>query len=159
VLLVGSSGAGKSTLAAALAARLDLPAVDLDSGIARRAGKPIAAIFAEDGEPVFRDLEAQTLGGCLGSPAVVALGGGAWETGSVRQQAFESGFAVLWLAETPERCWARAGGDPSRPLAASRSEFMLRHRTRIARWSGLPCILPLRRTADDLAAALAARLD
>ena len=159
LVLAGGSGAGKSTLAAALATRLGMPAVDLDECVSRRAGKAIADIFAQDGEGAFRELEALELEACLRSPAIVALGGGAWETDAVRRMADASGFAVLWLAETPENCWKRAGGDSARPLATTRSAFMARHRQRIRRWSGLPCVLPLGRSAPALAEALGAALD
>lgn len=159
VVLAGSSGAGKSTLAAALAERLDLPAMDLDARIARRTGKAIADIFAQEGEGAFREFEAQELEACLRFPAIVAVGGGAWETEAVRRMAESSGFAILWLAETPQKCWERAGGDPSRPLATTRSAFMARHRQRIRRWSGLPCVLPLGRSAAALAEALEPALD
>lgn len=159
ILLAGSSGAGKSALASALAARLGLACVDLDDRISRRNGRSIPDLFAEGGEGFFRELEARELAGCLAQPAVVALGGGAWETGEVRRLAADSGFAVLWLAERPDLCWERAGGDPGRPLAVSRSDFMARHRQRIQRWSALPCVLPLARTPAALAEALAAALD
>ena len=159
ILLAGSSGAGKSALAAALAARLGLSLVDLDDRIVAEVGRSIPAIFDQEGEAGFRDLEAQLLKEELNRPAVVALGGGAWETDAVRQAAAGSGFALLWLAETPERCWSRAGGDPGRPLAASRAEFLARHRQRIRRWSALPCVLPLGRTPQALARALAPALD
>lgn len=159
ILLAGSSGAGKSALAAAMAARLGMPLVDLDERIAAREGRSIPALFAEAGEAGFREIEAQVFKEELGRPAVVALGGGAWETETVRQAAAGSGFAPLWLAETPERCWSRAGGDPGRPLAASRTGFLARHRQRIRRWSALPCVLPLGRTPQALAQALAPALD
>jgi thiamine-phosphate diphosphorylase len=159
LLLTGSSGAGKSTLAVELSRRLGLPAIDLDEQIARRAGRSIPEIFEHAGETAFRQLEAQELATHLGSPAVVALGGGAWETESLRRQAGQSGFAILWLAETPARCWARAGGDPSRPLAVAPELFLGRHRQRIGRWSELPCVLPLGRTAAALAEALVRALD
>jgi shikimate kinase len=159
ILLAGSSGAGKSALAAALAERLGLPAVDLDERIAAREGRSIPALFSGIGEAGFRVAEARALEPELGRPAVVALGGGAWETETVRRAAAESGFATLWLAERPEHCWSRAGGDPGRPLAASRALFMTRHRERIQRWSALPCVLPLGRTPQDLAEALVRALD
>lgn len=159
VLLAGSSGAGKSAFAEALAARAELPAIDLDLRIAEQTGQCIPEIFANLGESAFREMEASHLEACLRTPAVVALGGGAWETAGVRTLAEASGFAVLWLAERPELCWARAGGDPDRPLAASRTGFMARHRARIARWSTLPCVLPLGRSPEALAAALVDGLD
>ena len=38
--------------------RLGWDWIDADDEIERRAGKPISRIFAEQGEPAFRDLEA-----------------------------------------------------------------------------------------------------
>jgi thiamine-phosphate diphosphorylase len=159
VALVGSSGAGKSTLGGKLAAQLRLPFVDLDQEIAAVAGRTIPDIFREEGEPAFRSRERDACLGALAQPAVVALGGGAWESESIRQALGLSGFAVFWLAEIPRRCWARAKRDPGRPLAASREVFFARHRARIAAWSALPVVLPLGRSAREVSAALASALD
>lgn len=156
ILLAGSSGAGKSTLGAVLAARLALPFHDLDDRIEARAGKTIPAIFAQEGEAAFRALEAELLPALLASPSVVALGGGAWEAEAVRRAAEEAGAAVLWLAERPEACWARVAADPQRPLAQDRGIFLARHRARIARWSTLPCVLPLGRGPEEIVDGLLA---
>jgi thiamine-phosphate diphosphorylase len=158
VLLAGSSGAGKSTLGRVLAAELALPFHDLDMAIEARAGKPIPAIFAEDGEAAFRAHEADLLPTLLAAPAVIALGGGAWESAEVRAAAEAAGFATLWLAEPPATCWARVAADPHRPLAQDRGAFLARHRMRLARWSLLPCILPLGRGPEEIGRALAARV-
>jgi thiamine-phosphate pyrophosphorylase len=155
LLLTGSSGAGKSTLGKVLALELDLPFHDLDRAIATRAGKSIPAIFLEDGEGAFRAHEAAVLPALLSEPAVIALGGGAWESATVRRAAETAGFQALWVAENPATCWDRVAADPHRPLAADRGIFMARHRDRMARWSRLPCVLPLGRGAEDLGRALA----
>ena len=156
VLLAGSSGAGKSTLGAALAEGLGLPFHDLDAAIEAAEGQAVAAIFAARGEAAFRALESAHLAPLLERPCVVALGGGAWETEAVRLAAAASGFAALWLAEPPARCWARVAGDPARPLAQDRDAFMARHRARLPRWAELPCILPFGRGAAEVARALLA---
>jgi thiamine-phosphate pyrophosphorylase len=158
VLLAGSSGAGKSTLGAALAAGLGLPFQDLDKVIEARAGRAIPAIFAAEGEAAFRALEAAVLPDLLASPSVVALGGGAWEIPAVRAAAGAAGAAVLWLAERPGACWARAAADPQRPLAQDRAAFLARHQARLARWSLLPCLLPLGRSPEEIVAALLGRV-
>ncbi|MCU0502928.1 MAG: shikimate kinase, partial [Anaerolineae bacterium] len=78
IVLTGFMGAGKTVTGQEVAARLGRPFVDLDDIIVARAGKPIPAIFAEDGEPAFRAIEAAI---CeeFSAPAglVIAVGGGA----------------------------------------------------------------------------------
>ena len=154
VALVGGSGCGKSTLARKLGSLLDLTVKDLDEIIADRAGKSIPRIFAEDGEPTFRRMETEVTCEAFQTPAVLALGGGAWESESIRVAARSSGYAVLWIAENPDRIWNRIAQDPGRPLAQDRKIFLARWRARMPRWMELPMILPLGRTPDQLAITL-----
>jgi len=154
IALVGGSGSGKSTLARELGVRLGLPVKDLDEVVVERAGKSIARIFAEDGEPVFRRLEAEVTCEAFHTPAVLALGGGAWETASIREAARLSDMAVLWIAENPVRIWDRVAHDPVRPLAQDRLGYMTRWKTRTPRWMEASMVLPLGRPASELAAFL-----
>jgi len=157
VVLLGGSGAGKSTLARHLAHCLGLAALDADQRVEAASGATIAEIFAGQGEAGFRALEASAVRGCLEAPAVVALGAGAWQDPDTRAAVRASGFAALWVAEVPERAWARVGGDPHRPLATTRAQFMARWAQRSAAWSEAPMVLPLGRSPRALAEALAAR--
>ena len=159
IALVGSSGSGKSTLASALGPRLGLPVLDLDAHITEITGHSIADIFEIRGEAEFRQLEVEVLRSNLGQPSVMALGGGAWASPGVRDAVIASGFAVLWIAETPEACWSRIAADPSRPLAKDRDEFLRRHRMRMHHWRELPMALPLGHGADEIAKRLSAALD
>ena len=154
VAILGGSGAGKSTLGRTLALRLSLPFHDLDEAIEQAQGQPVSAIFAERGESAFRALESEALPGLLASPAVVALGGGAWEAPANRQAVARAGFAPLWLAEPPGRAWDRVAQDPHRPLAQDRTAFLARYAARAAAWSLAPVALPFGRRPEDLAAAL-----
>jgi len=154
VVILGGSGAGKSTLGRKLAFRRALPFHDLDEVIEARLGRPVAEIFAESGEAAFRALEAELLPGLLTSPAVVALGGGAWEAVANREAVAASGFAPLWLAESPARAWERAGRDPNRPLAQDRAAFMARWRTRMPAWSQADLLLAFGHSSRELVSAL-----
>ncbi len=70
--------------------------------IERRAGKSIARIFAEDGEPAFRDLEAQVVADlCREERLVLAAGGGAPLRAESRR-AMREGGKVVWLTARPE---------------------------------------------------------
>jgi len=133
---------------------MGIEAMDLDERIAQKAGTSIAELFGR-GEAHFRDIEAGCLPECMERPAVLALGAGAWQQAPVRRLVAESGWDVLWLAENPATAWARVGGDPARPLASDRAEFMRRWHSRMAEWSLLPSILPLGRTPEELAELLA----
>lgn len=156
--LVGGSGSGKSTLGRLLGAELGLPFWDLDEVIVRKAGKSIARIFAEDGEPAFRRLEADATCEAFRKPAVLALGGGAWESAVIREAAGRAGYAPLWIAVNPGAIWERVAHDPVRPLAQDRSSYLERWRIRHVRWSAVPMILPLGRSAEVLAQTLASLL-
>jgi shikimate kinase len=77
IALIGFMGAGKSAVGRALAAKLDMEFIDLDSLIQQTAGRPIADIFTRDGESAFRRMEAQiTRQAAAKEQAVIACGGG-----------------------------------------------------------------------------------
>jgi len=154
IVLLGGSGAGKTTLGRELARRLALPFQDLDTAIESHDGRPVREIFAVDGEPAFRFLEGKVLPGLLAAPAVVALGGGAWEAPANRAAVAAAGFAPLWLAVAPDRAWARVGQDPRRPLARDRATFMARWAARLPAWSLAPMALPFGHSSRELASAL-----
>ena len=71
LVLIGYRATGKTTLARHLAQRLGWDWIDADVEIERRAGKSIARIFAEQGEPAFRDLEAAVIADLCGRPRLV----------------------------------------------------------------------------------------
>jgi shikimate kinase len=78
VALIGLMGAGKSTIGRRLARELAMPFIDSDQLIVAAAKRSIGEIFAEEGEAGFRVREFAVLRDALcGSPAVVAVGGGA----------------------------------------------------------------------------------
>ncbi len=77
-ILIGPPGAGKTTVGALLADRLGVAYLDTDASVEAVAGKPVADIFVEDGEPAFRKLEHEAVAAALGGhDGVVGLGGGA----------------------------------------------------------------------------------
>jgi shikimate kinase len=114
VVLVGAPGSGKSTVGRLLAARLGLPFRDVDAEIEARAGKPVAEIFADDGEAVFRALEESTTAELLRRPGVVSLGGGA-VLSPVTRSALR-GHRVVWLQVGAPNAAKRVGLTEARPL-------------------------------------------
>lgn len=100
-------------MARLLADKLGWEWIDADVEIERRAGKSIARIFAEDGEPAFRDLEAEvTAALCQRRRLVLAAGGGAPLRPESRRAMRQSG-RVVWLTALPETIHARMSGDAS----------------------------------------------
>jgi shikimate kinase/3-dehydroquinate synthase len=121
---IGFMGSGKTTAARDTAAVLGARAVDADDEIEARAGKPIATIFAEDGEAAFRALEEQVTLELLAREEVVSLGGGA--TGSERVRESLRDRTVIWMDIGVETAWERACGT-DRPLAQDRAVFESLH--------------------------------
>lgn len=116
VVLVGLMGCGKSAIGRRLAAKLSLPFVDADEEIEKAAGKSIEDIFADHGEPYFREGERKVLARLLRSgPQVLATGGGAFMNEETRSAIAEGGVSVWLKAELPLLV-RRVGKRGNRPL-------------------------------------------
>jgi shikimate kinase/3-dehydroquinate synthase len=142
LVLVGLPGSGKSVVGRRLAARRGATFIDLDDLIEQRAGRPVTAIFADEGEEGFRRHEREavlSLGPADTDPQirrVIATGGGAVIDPRNRWQLYRGRYAV-WLHAAPEVLGNRlshssnvrpliAGRDPVvtlRQLAAGRERF------------------------------------
>ncbi|MDX8407369.1 MAG: shikimate kinase [Mariprofundaceae bacterium] len=116
-ILVGLMGSGKSSIGRRLAARLQLPLVDLDHVIVEQAGCSIPEIFAERGEAGFRELESRILAEVIGKPAVLATGGGIVMREENREL-LKQHPPVIWLNASPAFLAQRIDGDANRPLIA-----------------------------------------
>src|SRR5436305_1450839 len=113
MFLVGYRGSGKSTVARLLAERLGWAWVDADDVLEQRAGRPIRAIFADEGEAGFRDRETAVLADlCRLRRHVVATGGGVVLRDNNRDLLRRSGLGG-WLAADVETHWQRVQGGGS----------------------------------------------
>ena len=116
IILTGFMATGKSSVGRRLAISLDYDFLDLDTLIENEAGITIPQIFASQGEPAFRALEARMVervasrNGC-----VVATGGGT----IVDQRNYEllkrSGVVVTLTAD-PHTILGRVGSGDDRPM-------------------------------------------
>lgn len=119
IVLVGFMGAGKTTVGRLVADKLGVPFLDSDHAIEKRAGRSIPDIFTAVGEPGFRELEHQVIADLLaGSPAVLALGGGAAGHPRTRELLAAPGVDVVYLRVGFAEALARVGGDSGRPMLA-----------------------------------------
>ena len=121
ITLTGFMGSGKTTVGKVLADFLGCPFMDLDDLVVKKAGKSIPDIFAQDGEPAFRELEAQVLRKTVAkyaeSTAVLALGGGA-VLAPASAALLREKTVCIYLRATLDTLLARLAGETAgRPLA------------------------------------------
>lgn len=118
IVLVGFMGSGKSTVGRALHQRLGYPLVDMDQWIEQRARKSIAAIFADEGEQAFRDMETSLLEE-LDEPAaprrIISTGGGVIGRDENRVLLRRLGY-VVWLHAPMDVILERTAKNRERPL-------------------------------------------
>ena len=78
VFLIGFMGCGKSYTARNLSVMLEMPHIDMDKAIEEAEGMTIKEIFAEKGEPYFREAERKFLQNMdADANLIIATGGGA----------------------------------------------------------------------------------
>lgn len=109
-------GSGKTAVGTVMARILGVPFLDSDDEIVRAANRSIAEIFEREGEPFFREKEAQVIGRLLrGPPCVLSTGGGAFMSEANRAMIAAAGVAV-WLRADLDLLWNRVRHKTTRPL-------------------------------------------
>jgi shikimate kinase len=120
IALVGLMGVGKSSVGRRLANALGLPFRDVDFEVESAAGRSIPDIFAELGEPAFRDGERRVIQRLLDEPPhVLATGGGAFVDAKTRDLIKAKAISV-WLKTDLEVLARRIGRKDARPLLIGR---------------------------------------
>lgn len=120
VALIGFMGTGKTSVGRALAEYLGKTFFELDVLIQRKAGKDIPAIFREDGEIAFRELEIETVKDISREEnAVIACGGGV-VLNKINIDRLKQRALVVHLEASPRIILKRISGDgEERPLLAT----------------------------------------
>ena len=135
IILTGYMGCGKTTVGRELSLRTGKVLADTDEMIVERENCPVPQIFAEKGEPYFRDLETKLLRDLDAGETdmVCSTGGGIVLRRENRELLKKIGFTV-WLTASPETISERLASDRERPLLPAgadpeRIRVMIKERT------------------------------
>lgn len=116
IFLIGFMGVGKTSTSRQLSKKLDVKEVDTDAMVVEQEKKSIADIFAQEGEPYFREVETGTLDILAKeSPCIVSCGGGM----AMREENVQKMKAigkVIFLTATPETIYSHVKNSTDRPL-------------------------------------------
>ena len=117
--LIGFMGTGKTTVGRIVAEHLHFDFLDTDELIQSRAGRTIADIFAQDGEPAFRALERQTVEELSTRTKTLIATGGGLPTNPENLARLKAFAVVICLWSSPEKIWERVKNQSHRPLLHS----------------------------------------
>ena len=116
IVLVGFMGTGKTEVGRILSKKLGYALIDADTEIEKRQNMAITEIFRQQGEPAFRDIEADVIKQLSGMKKnVISTGGGA----VLRQENIDNLRAngvIVCLSATPETILQRTSVNNDRPL-------------------------------------------
>lgn len=118
IVLVGMMGVGKTSVGKRLAAALGSTFVDADEEVEAAARMTIPEIFAQFGEPHFRDGERRVIARLIENGVnhiVIATGGGAFCNAETRALILEKTISV-WLDSDIETLVERTARKNNRPL-------------------------------------------
>ena len=116
IILTGFMGVGKTSIGTRLAHDLGYTFVDTDELIEADQKTTITEIFAQKGEPYFRDVEMRIIQTVLkNGNQVVSTGGGAVIRDENRE-AFKEAGLVVCLTARPEVIYERIKHETHRPL-------------------------------------------
>ncbi len=117
IVLVGTGGAGKTSLGEILAEFLGMEFIDSDEVVINREQRAIPEIFADKGEPYFRDLERQAFKNLIAeeTPHIIGSGGGAFMNDETRALIKENALSIFIKADI-EVLLSRIGDGEGRPM-------------------------------------------
>jgi shikimate kinase len=134
IVILGFMACGKTTVGQALARKLEVDFIDLDSQITASEGRSPAEIIDADGEAAFREIETLALRDVLQNRdvSVMALGGGTWIIPANRTLVALHDCLTVWLDVPFELCWQRIidSKNTLRPLAPNYQTARARYEAR-----------------------------
>jgi shikimate kinase len=114
--LIGFMGTGKSCVGRVAADLLRFTFLDTDHVIEARAGKAVGEIFAQDGEPAFRQWERRIVEELTRRDKTVIATGGGLPMDEANLASLKTHALVICLWASPEAIWERVRGHNHRPL-------------------------------------------
>ena len=116
IVLVGFMGTGKTSIGRRISSQLRMRYVDTDDIVERDSRRRISDIFAEDGEPAFRELESEAVHKASKLyNHVISTGGGVVLKEANMIELKRNGI-VFCLTATAEEIHRRVGHQTHRPL-------------------------------------------
>ncbi len=125
IILCGFMGCGKTTLAKRLAKELNMTLIDTDEEIVKRQGMQITEIFAQKGEPFFRQLETELIKELSEKQGLVISLGGGLAANEKNHPFLKKAGTVILLDCGITQTLKRIGGDTARPLTAGGKEDII----------------------------------
>ncbi len=114
--LAGFMGTGKSAVGRQIAAELGFAFVDTDEMIEALAGKRIADLFAQDGEPAFRKFESEVVADLAQRRDTIISTGGGLIVNPANLASLKTHAFVVCLWASPEMIFERTSRTSHRPL-------------------------------------------
>jgi shikimate kinase len=163
IVLIGLPGSGKSTVGLLLGSQLNRQFLDFDVEIARREGMSITEIFAQRGEPSFRQLEHKLTQEVAELGNMVLAPGGGWVAQADAVSLLRPQAVLIYLRVSPTTALKRMGTSTAgRPLLARpnpRGELDRLLETRRAAYEAADLIVDVERlVAKEVAYYVASRL-
>jgi shikimate kinase len=116
IALIGFMGTGKTSVGRLVAEQLHFQYLDTDEMIQAATGKTIPEIFANCGEPAFRELEEKTVGELATKTQTVISCGGGLPVAPQNLASLKTHALVVCLWATPAKIWERVKNQTHRPL-------------------------------------------
>lgn len=125
LVLIGLSGCGKSTFGKRLSRRLRMPLLDTDAMIVDSEGRAISDIFAERGEPYFRDLESAACHAAAERNGVIISTGGGAVLREENMRVLAEHGVIVFIDRHPSHI-LRSASLADRPLVKDDSDKLFR---------------------------------
>jgi len=116
IALIGFMGTGKTSVGRLTAEQLHFDYLDTDEMIQAAAGKTIAEIFSEEGEPAFRAMEEKVVEDLATRKKTIIATGGGLPTNPKNLAGLKAHALVVCLWASPEKIWERVRNQTHRPL-------------------------------------------